>query len=363
MVKVLIAAGGTGGHIIPAIALAKAFIERDVQVLMIGNRDGMEESLYKRHLLDYALIDVQKIYRRMTLAHFRFPWKLMKSLAISMRTISRFKPDAVIGTGSFVTGPPALAAILMKKPLFLQEQNSYPGLTTRHLVPYARRVFLGNLGAMAHLPQEKCFFSGNPVLPLDECDAVQIPRDLNLREGTLKMFVNGGSQGSQRINQTVASAAQDLLNSGIDIIWQTGDREYDELKKRFDGVLGMHLFGFTDAMRYYYGQADFVLGRAGAITLAELETMKLPSILVPLPTAAHNHQYYNALELKDRGVSLLVRQKGLNVDSLLQAVRQIASNLGDMRARFGDSPHPRAANLIAEVILQVLKDEENVRID
>ncbi len=363
MVKVMIAAGGTGGHIIPAIALAKAFIERDVKVLMIGNRGGMEENLYQRHSLDYRLIDVQKIYRRLTLAHIKFPWKLLKSLVIAMRAIAHYKPDAVIGTGSFVTGPVAMAAILMKKPLFLQEQNSYPGLTTRHLVTYARKVFLGNMGAIAHLPHEICFFSGNPVLPLEDDDAVKIPRDMNLREGTRKMLIIGGSQGSHRINRTVAEAAQHILDSGVDLIWQTGRIDYEEMKKRFEGVPGIHLFGFTDAMRYYYGQADFVLARAGAITLSEVETMRLPSILVPLPTAAHNHQYHNAMELKEKGLALVVRQKGLNVDSLLQAVRQIITDLDGMKYRFGDSPHPRAASLIAEIVLQILKDEENVRID
>ncbi len=363
MVKVMIAAGGTGGHIIPAISLAKAFQERDAEVLMIGNRGGMEETLYQRHMLEYRLIDVQKIYRRLTFAHVKFPWKLLKSLVIAMRTIARYKPDAVIGTGSFVTGPVAMAAILMKKPLFLQEQNSYPGLTTRYLVTYARKVFLGNMGAIAHLPHEICFFSGNPVLPLDDEDAVKIPRDLNLREGTRKMLIIGGSQGSRRINRTIADAAQHILDSGVDILWQTGVADYEEMKKRFDGVPGIHMFGFTDAMRYYYGQADFVLARAGAITLSEIETMKLPSILVPLPTAAHNHQYHNAVEQKDKGVALVVRQKGLNVDSLLQAIRQITTDLDEMRSRFGDSPHPKAASLIAEIVLQILKDEENVRID
>ncbi|MCD6176886.1 MAG: glycosyltransferase [Candidatus Cloacimonetes bacterium] len=155
--KIIIAAGGTGGHIIPAISIAEELKEKGVQILFVGNRNSMEQKLTMKHNIDFAEINVQKFYRKLTFAHFKFPLKLIKSIIDSKKFIRNFKPDAFLGTGGFVSGPVGYAAHLLKVPIFLQEQNSYPGATTKILSKYAVKIFLGNQGAKNIYPKKLQF--------------------------------------------------------------------------------------------------------------------------------------------------------------------------------------------------------------
>ncbi|MDA3814303.1 MAG: glycosyltransferase, partial [Candidatus Cloacimonetes bacterium] len=161
--RVIIAAGGTGGHIVPAISIAKELIKEGVQILFVGNRNSMEQKLVMKQDIEFAEINVQKFYRKITVSHLKFPFKLIKSTINSKKIISKFEPDAFLGTGGFVSGPVGYAAHLLKVPIFLQEQNSYPGATTKLLSKYATKVFLGNHDAIKHLPKENAVYSGNPI--------------------------------------------------------------------------------------------------------------------------------------------------------------------------------------------------------
>ena len=159
--KIIIAAGGPGGHIIPAISIAKELIKEGVQILFVGNRDSMEQKLALKHNIDFAGINVQKFYRKITLTHIKFPFKLIKSIIDSRKIIRKFSPDAFLGTGGFVSGPVGYAAHLLKIPIFLQEQNSYPGATTKILSKYAVKIFLGNQNANKYLPKNISIYFSN----------------------------------------------------------------------------------------------------------------------------------------------------------------------------------------------------------
>ena len=200
--KVIIAAGGTGGHIIPAISIAEELIKNNVDVLFVGNKNSMEEELTAKRKITFKIINVQKFYRKITLAHLKFPYKLLKSIHDSKKIIRDFQPDAFIGTGGFVSGPVGYAAHLKKVPIFLQEQNSYPGATTRILSKYAEKIFLGAKGAEKYLPKKKLIFSGNPVNSriIGETSELNF-EELGLTKDTIKLFLTGGSQGSVVLNK------------------------------------------------------------------------------------------------------------------------------------------------------------------
>ncbi len=353
--RILIAAGGTGGHIIPATSIAKEFIKKNHHVLFAGNKNSMEEESCKRISIPFEGIDVQKFYRKFAFAHFKFPFKLIKSILDSKKIIKEFRPDAFLGTGGFVSGPVGYAAHLKKIPIFLQEQNSFPGATTRILSKYAKKIFLGNKGAEKYLLKGKTFFSGNPINSdvIEEKEKLDLEK-FGLKTDSVKVFLLGGSQGSLVLNKTLYPIIDDLISSNIEIIWQIGKVSYKEFSEKIKNKTGIYAFDFTNEIGKIYNSVDFCIARAGALTLAELETKKLPSILIPLPSAAENHQYYNALEIKNKNVAEILEQKNLTPEVLKEAIFEMKKNYKKMKKDFGESKHTGAAKLIANLILRRL---------
>ena len=351
--KVIIAAGGTGGHIIPAISIAEELIKNNIDVLFVGNKNSMEQELTAKREIAFKSINVQKFYRKITLAHFKFPFKLLKSIHDSKKIIRNFQPDAFIGTGGFVSGPVGYAAHLKKVPIFLQEQNSYPGATTRILSKYAEKIFLGNKGAEKYLLGNKLVFSGNPINNriIGETEKIDFA-EFGLKENTTKLFLLGGSQGSVVLNKTFLPIVDELLENGIEIIWQIGKFSFNEFYPKIQNKKGIYGFDFTDEIGKIYNSVDFVIARAGAISLAELETKKLPSILIPLPSAAGNHQFYNAMELKKKKVAEIIEQKDLNPEVLKETIFETKRNYMKMKEDFEDSKHIEAARIICDFIVR-----------
>ncbi|NQV19528.1 MAG: undecaprenyldiphospho-muramoylpentapeptide beta-N-acetylglucosaminyltransferase [Armatimonadetes bacterium] len=355
--RILIAAGGTGGHIIPAISIAKEFIKKNHAVLFIGNKNSMEEESCKRVSIPFKGIDVQKFYRKFTFAHYKFPFKLIKSVITSKKIINEFKPDAFMGTGGFVSGPVGYAAHLKKIPIFLQEQNSFPGATTRILSKYAEKIFLGNECAEKYLSKGKTILSGNPINSnvIEEKSQIDFKK-FGLKKESIKLFLLGGSQGSLVLNKALYPIINDLISSNIEIIWQIGKFSYKEFSKKIKNKSGIYAFDFSDEIGKIYNSVDFCIARAGALTLAELETKKIPSILIPLPSAAENHQYYNALELKNKKVAEIIQQKDLNPEVLKNEIFEMMGKYLEMRENFGESKHLDSAKIIAEEIQKILGD-------
>jgi UDP-N-acetylglucosamine--N-acetylmuramyl-(pentapeptide) pyrophosphoryl-undecaprenol N-acetylglucosamine transferase len=353
--KVIIAAGGTGGHIIPALAIAGKLRENGVEILYVGNKHSMEEKMAIQAGFNFTGIEVEKLHRNLNLSLLKFPGKLLKSISLSKKIIRKFQPDAFIGTGGFVSGPVGYAAHRLKIPIFLQEQNSFPGLTTRILSKYAYKIFLGNKNAAAYLPQEKLIFSGNPInlSVINEKLKLDLSQ-IGLRPDSLKVFLFGGSQGSLILNKNFYPIIDRILANDLEIIWQIGSYSFDEFYPKVKDKKGIYAFDFSQEIGKILNTADFVIARGGALSLAEIETKKLPAIIVPLSSAAGNHQYYNALDLVKKDVAVLLNQKDLSSERLLQAILKMKENYKAMKAKFTDSNHTSATPTIVNTILRYI---------
>ncbi len=351
MKRILIAAGGTGGHIIPALSIAKELKQFDNELLFVGNRNSIEEKLVKAAGYDFRSISIQKLYRRFTPLHIKFPFKLVKSTFDSMKIIRDFRPDIFLGTGGFVSGPVGYAAKLKNKPIFIQEQNSYPGKTSRILASSAKKIFIGTASAQRYFPADKVLYTGNPInSSLYEDDDKLDLQAYSLRKNSFKLFVIGGSQGSYFLNKSLIPIIDDLLKENFEIIWQTGNYSYDEISRSIGNRKGIHYFAFDPTPGKYYNSADIALSRCGAITLAELETKMIPSLLVPLPSAAGNHQFYNGMEQVANKRARMLEQKDLTPEKLKSELLRLKNDQKDMKQNFGESVHLHAALTIARIL-------------
>jgi len=249
MKKVLIAAGGSGGHIIPALTIADGLLKSGCDIHYIGNFNSMEEKLVHGEGIPFSAIDVQKIYRRLTMAHFMFPIKLFRSIKDSRAVLKEFKPDAFLGTGGFVSGPVGYAAHLEKVPIFLQEQNSYPGLTTRIMSRWADTIFLGNKKAETFFKSGNTLYTGNPIKKgfIETNEKLDFAK-IGLKENSTKILILGGSQGSVFINKVVLEIIDKILKTGIEVIWQVGKYHYNEISQKIKDKKGIYYFDFTSEM-------------------------------------------------------------------------------------------------------------------
>ena len=350
----VLAAGGTGGHIIPAIAIGNELKKLGVEIIFIGNKNGMEKKLAGD--FNFKGIDVQKLYRKLTYKHLFFPYKFIKSIYNSYKIISKFKPDFFLGTGGFVSGPVGLAAKLYKLPIFIQEQNSYPGITNKFLGKYAEFIFLAYNNAKPYFPDNKIIFSGNPVNPT-VFDTSEIDySDYGLKKESFKIFLLGGSQGSRFLNKNLYPIIDKLLEEKIEIIWQTGRLDIERYKNLTKE--GLYIFDFTKEMGKIYNSVNLVIGRAGAITLEEIKTKKIPSILVPLSIAAGNHQYFNALENFNKGFCEIIKEKDMSPDKLYHTIKKIISNYDKYKSALDKVKVQNSAKVIAEKIYDKIYKEE-----
>lgn len=349
--RLLIGAGGTGGHIIPAIAVALEMAAQGWQVHFVGNQNSMEKTLVSKYGFDFLPINVQKLYRRLTLAHIKFPFLFLTSIVRSVKYIIKVKPDAVLCTGGSVSGPVAVASIIMRKRPYFQDGNSYPGLTTRVLSRYTKHIFIASERAINYLQKADCIMTGNPILKYPKLDLNSIDwSSYNLRPDSRKMFIIGGSQGSVVINKVVSECVKELLFQNIELIWQTGKTHYPKIRDKFSGVIGVHCFDFTDKMSEYYQMADFAISRAGALSIAELQEHALPAVFVPLPSAAENHQFINATAQSEKGLGLVLEQSELTPKSLMYSINELITKHQVFKEKFSTMPGNNATNLIAEII-------------
>lgn len=349
--KIIIGAGGTGGHIIPAVAVANELRERNWEVVFIGNKQGMEQLLAAQNGFPFLPIKVQKIYRKLTFEHIRFPFLFIYSFILCLIYICKEKPDSVLCTGGFISGPVAMASILLNRKLYFQDGNSYPGLTTRIFSKYAKHIFIASEHARRYLITNKCIVTGNPILKRHNIPIQSDPEgELKLSNKTTKLLVLGGSQGSAVINQVVSDCIESLVNQGINVIWQTGKNHYNHVKSQFLNNNSIHCFDFTNNLNKFYQLADLAISRAGALSIAELQEYRVPTIYIPLPTSAENHQYKNAKEMEELGLGILLEQSNLNKYSLLEAINLLNSNYKVIKSKLEQIPENRAAVLVADYI-------------
>ena len=368
--KLMIAGGGTGGHVFPGIAVAEELkrAQPDAQVVFVGGKQGLEATAVPQAGFRIRFVMVRGFPRRQL---WRWPWNgLLSALGVlqAMWVVFRERPDVVLGTGGYVSGPVALAAWLMRRPLLLQEQNSIPGWTNRTLSRIADEVHLSFVEARSYfVRKDHLKVSGNPirayVLSGDRGAAFV---EFGLQPGKPTVFVFGGSRGAHRINEAALDAMR-RLKGRVDVQWilQTGrdDHEWARGVVENEG-LPARVLPFLNRIHLAYAAADLVVCRAGAMTLAEIAACGTPAIVVPYPFAAHDHQVVNAQNLVDRGAAAMILDRDLTGERLAQEVahwlsdRQALSQMSSNARRFA---RPDAAEKIVRSVLAWSRGREAMR--
>ncbi|KGD69309.1 undecaprenyldiphospho-muramoylpentapeptide beta-N-acetylglucosaminyltransferase [Flavobacterium aquatile] len=314
--KFILSGGGTGGHIYPAIAIANELKSRfpDAEFLFVGAQDKME--MQKVPQSGYAIegLWIAGLQRKLTLQNAMFPLKLVSSLLKSRQIIKKFKPDVVIGTGGFASGPLLQTANTLNIPTVIQEQNSYPGITNKLLSKKANAICVAYENLEQFFPKNKIVFTGNPVrqdiLDVDSKRSEALSY-FNLDENKKTLLVIGGSLGARRINQLIAKEIDFLRNNNLQIIWQCGNL-YMADYKQFSDVENVQVVSFIDRMDLIYASADFVISRAGASSVSELCLVGKPTIFIPSPNVAEDHQTKNAKAIVDKNGALLIKESDLD---------------------------------------------------
>lgn len=362
-VKVLIAAGGTGGHVYPAIAIADALQEMytHIEILFVGTKDHMEWETVPKAGYDITSIWISGFHRRLTVKNLLFPIKLGASLVQSLRILSKFKPDVVISCGGYVAGPVGWVAAKRGFPLVIQEQNSYPGVTNRILGKSAAQIFTAFKDADNYFPAEKTIVAGNPTRKsLTAVDRQKALKKFGFKEEQQTLLVLGGSGGARSINKAMAQHIDQLHNEmGLQIIWQCGKRYYDSLRRDITprNYKNLLLKDFLHDMPEAYAVADLVISRAGALSCSELALTGKPSILVPSPNVAGDHQTKNAKSMVDEGAAKLAKDNELE-DTLPELIKKTIGNnqqLTAMSQKAKQLARPNAAETIATEILELIK--------
>lgn len=362
--KVLVSGGGTGGHIFPAIAIANAIKEQrpDAEFLFVGAEGKMEMEKVPAAGFDIEGLWISGFNRSLSLSNLMFPFKLISSMLKAKKIVKSFQPDVAIGTGGFASGPTLRVASQNGVPSLIQEQNSFPGVTNRILSKKAKSICVAYDGMEKYFGSEKTILTGNPVrkevvqIEGKREEAVQF-FELDVTKKTL--LIVGGSLGAQSVNNAILANLEALLELGIQIVWQTGKTSYKEINEATQAFQnkGVHVKEFIYKMDLGYAAADMVISRAGAIAVSELELVGKPTILVPFPYAAEDHQTKNAMSLVDKGAAILVKDADVN-PGLLTAIKDLTSQpeLADsLTKNISKMGMPDAANQIANQVLNLVK--------
>ncbi len=318
-IRILIAGGGTGGHLFPAIAIGENIqsSNRNVQIHYVGSKFGIESKVLPVKSVSHTLLPIKGLQRNLSLTslikNISIPYYYFKSISIAKNIFSEFLPDVVVGTGGYASAIPVKISIKKNIPVLLQEQNSYPGLTTRMYASKSNLVCTAFKEAHQYL-KGNCHLTGNPIRP-DILDGnYEIGMDYFKFNQSLKtIFIFGGSQGSIVLNQFIESIITDLEKMNIQILWQTGDRHFKDYKQ-YNSEL-VRVIPFIDSMANAYSVSDLIISRSGALAVSEIMTIGKASILIPLPSAAQNHQYKNARALSDNGAAIIIDEKDLEPKS------------------------------------------------
>ena len=313
--RFIISGGGTGGHIYPAIAIANELRLRypDAKFLFVGAKNKMEMEKIPQAGYEIKGLWISGIQRKLTLKNLLFPFKLISSLWKANSILNKFKPDAVIGTGGFASGPTLIIANQKGIPTLVQEQNSYPGITNKLLSKRAQKICVAYDNLERFFPSNKIIKTGNPVRQ----DLLSIHTKLeeakeffNLIENKKTILILGGSLGARRVNQLIESQLDFFKNQKVQLIWQCGKLYFNEYKK-YNDLENVQVHEFLNRMDLAYAGSDFIISRAGASSVSELCIVGKPAIFIPSPNVAEDHQTKNAKSIADKHGAILIIEKDL----------------------------------------------------
>ncbi|HIG64846.1 MAG TPA: undecaprenyldiphospho-muramoylpentapeptide beta-N-acetylglucosaminyltransferase [Methyloprofundus sp.] len=340
--RIVIMAGGTGGHVFPALAVAHYLLEQNWQVSWIGTRKGMESRVIPENEIAMDFLSVNGLRGKGTLALFKMPWMLIKACLEARKILQQRKPDVVLGMGGFVAGPGGLMAKLMVIPLVIHEQNRVPGTTNRLLSRLANKVLQAFPGSFP--TSKQAIFTGNPLRKEFTQAIHKQERD---SANPLHILVMGGSLGAQRLNEVLPDALA-LLNN-VQVRHQTGEAMLQQVTEAYaNKSVAATVMAFISDVVGAYTWADLVICRAGAMTVSEVAAMGIPSILVPYPYAIDDHQTANAEYLVTRGAATMIAQPQLTVEFLAAQIQQLAPQLEAMAVAARQSAKFDATEKVAE---------------
>lgn len=361
--KAVFAAGGTGGHIFPAIAVADELrrLNKDVNIIFIGAKGRIEEKIVPKNGYQLKTLNVRGFYRSASPKNFVVFSKFLKALKESKKYLSDFKPDIVYGTGGFVSGPVLMASRKLEIPTVIQEGNYYPGMTVKWLSGKVNKVLL-------NFEDSKKFFRKQ-----DNLEVISYPVRGNLKKYSKKeacsffgldenkntLFAFGGSQGASSINRALLNCVEKLKQNNIQLIWQTGVNEFDSIDEKVKVYENIKLFRFIDSIDYAYSAADLIICRAGVSTVMELASFGAAVLFVPFPIASENHQEKNARAMTDAGAAELLPDKNAEADLFDKAVKLLNDDLklDSMKININKFADKNAASKIAELLLHIAKNK------
>lgn len=361
--KYIFAGGGSGGHIFPAIAIADEIrkLDEKAEILFIGAKGRIEEKIVPENKYKLETIDLSGFDRSNIFNNLRLPAKLLRSIRKCMKIIREFKPDAAIGTGGFVCGPVIYVSNILRIPTLIQEGNSYAGKTIKFLSNRSQKVVINFEETGKYLRRKDNLINiSHPIRSsLKKEDREKALKQFNLSPENKTIFVFGGSQGARGINYGMEKIIQNLSESGLNIIWQTGKNDYKRLFEKFAELReNVRIMEFINDMDIAYSASELIICRAGITSIMELAFLQKASILIPLPTSAENHQAMNASSLVVKNSAVLITESEIET-KLLNEIMNIVNDderrkeLENNIKQFSD---PEAAKKIAKEVLKLVRN-------
>lgn len=361
--RIVISGGGTGGHIFPAIAIADAVkrIRPDAEILFTGAKNRMEMTRVPAAGFSIKGLWISGFQRKLSLQNILFPVKVIVSFFNARSILRKFKPDCVIGVGGYASGPTLRAAISLKIKTLIQEQNSYPGVTNRILAGKADRICVAYENMEKWFPVSKTVLTGNPLRKSAVDTAgkrAEAMKYFGLNPGGKVLLIVGGSQGARAINQGIAAMIESYRDSGIQLIWQTGEAYLAEalaLIGKAEAGERIKALAFIQRMDFAYAAADCLISRAGAIAISEISVVAKPVIFVPLPSAAEDHQTSNARRLVEKNAAVLVHNNNTAKPLFDEVIKlmQDEKRMKQLSESIRNFALPDADVLIAEEIIKL----------
>lgn len=358
--KFILSGGGTGGHIYPAVAIANELKSRypDAEFLFVGAEDKME--MQKVPQSGYAIkgLWIAGLQRKLTLQNAMFPLKLISSLWRSRKIIKEFKPDVVIGTGGFASGPLLQMANMLGVPTLIQEQNSFPGITNKLLSKKANKICVAYENLERFFPKEKMILTGNPVrqdLIAIEDKSAEAVAYFKLDANKKTLLVLGGSLGARRMNQLIEKELKKIEDQNVQIIWQCGKLYFEDYKKYHSE--NVQVMSFIERMDLVYAAADIIISRAGASSVSELCIVGKPVIFIPSPNVAEDHQTKNAKAIVDKKGAILLRETQLDAEFSLvfEALLKDSEKQKQLSENIKELALPGATKQIADEVVKLIR--------
>lgn len=359
--KIIVSAGGTGGHIYPALAIINKFKEKDkdLEVLYIGTHNRMEKDLIPKYGIKYIPIEIYGISKTNILRDFKNVILIKKAKQKCLNIMKEFKPDVVIGVGGYVTYPVIWAAKKLNIKTFIHEQNSIPGKANKLI---SKDVDLVGVSFKDSIPYfknaKKVMYTGNPCSS-DALTKPEIKKEkFNIKCDSKLILIVNGSLGSETINNVYKKLLQVVDDEPYEFLYVTGKSFYNDFIKDITYPKNVHIVPFIDGMSGLLKNTDLIISRAGASTISEILALKVPSILIPSPYVANNHQYYNALDLVHLNVSVMLEEKNLNPEKILITIKDImtTNKYQEMKDNLNKLNMSSSSDIIYNEIMKVCKN-------